>query len=577
MTDSETYYPQYMNMNSQDMIKSAISKRNKFDQLIEKIELQRVVDQKLKDLKENYLIVGSRSWNRWLSEKQINVPEQNKTAFLSGNYDLFVFTNEIQNTIHTMYKLFLEIKEELQFSAQEDVYLELELNGFKVDNKSNIKILNEVETILYPGYELLLYLYPYDHRQKRRKQIENFSEKDKSLAVYCKIFHSVKYIDLNSIATIDQYTNVRYTNEVGLFIFMTLLRSQRTEKGINVDQIRHNTLLGSLDISLSNVYKYTVKAYCHIFLGSKFYDEFVFNQLQLEILKNQDIITQSYLIEINNWLINKFRIYVNSFLVYVNEEIKKNKLDAQIFLVGGDAMKRHKRTISKTADFDTKVYCTKSNKDNVEKIVRTGCTKLIDLMSRSLKDIVSDHIHLNDLVFTLRSGTNLQFRLRKIKEHENFNFDLISVDYRYYIKQNTNRFKIDLAFLDVVFQTIQTKKQLEKDNIVYLNEIPVASLKFLIDDMKNTYSSKELAMMRYFNGKHKKDLKRYKILNNIKDQKIFNTSYKNDLNETSNEIINILSKDLSQLQSKYLKTFDTIIKSDRSKIKHKMKYNLTLS
>ena len=567
-----SYEPQYLNMNSQDMLKSAISKRNKFDQLIDKIELQKIVDQKLKDLNENYLVVGSRSWNRWLSEKQISLPEKHKTAFLSGNYDIFVFTNNIQNTINILYKLFLEIKEELQLNAQEHVYLELDLNGFRVDSRSNIKILNEVETILYPGYELLLYLYPYDQRQKRRKQIENFSDQDKSLAVYCKIFHSDKYIDLNSIATIDQSTKIRYTNEVGLFIFMTLLRSQRTEKGINVDKIRYDTLLENLDISLSTVYKYTVKAYCHIFFGSKFYDEFIFNQLQLEILKNQDPVTKSYLTEIATWLISKFRIYVNSFIVYVNEEIKKNKLDAQIFLVGGDAMKRHKRTISKTADFDTKVYCTRSHKERVEKIIKIACTKLIDLLEKSLKDIVSDKIHINDLVFTLRTGTNLQFRLRKIQEHENFHFDLISVDYRYYIQQKTNRFKIDLAFLDVVIQTVQTKKQLEEDNIILFNNIPVASLQFLIDDMKKTYSSKELATMRYFRGKQKKDLQRYKILNNIKNQKIFNTSYKNDLNETSNDVLEILKEDLTQSQSRYMRTFDNIVKTNRNKIKHKMKY-----
>ena len=566
--------PEYMKMNSVEMMKSVIKKRADFNNLVEKIGLESFVSQRLQAANENYLIVGSRAWNRWFKETStpsISITDNKNSAFTAGNFDVFIFTTELKETLTKMYNIFSDIKEQLQLDAQENVYLKLELNGFKVNKMNNITSIQEVETILFPGYELLLYLYPYNERTKRRKTLEHFSEEDKQLALYCKIFSSKKHIDLASIAHVDPSNNLRFANEVGLFVFMTLLRTQRTDKGINVDKIRYDTLIDSLNLPLSQIYEYTLTAYNHIFGGSKFYDENIIDRINFEILKNRDPITRSYLTEIDFWLMSKFRTHVNTFIYCVHQKLKEQRLDAQIFLVGGDAMKRHKRTMSKTADFDMKIYCTKSHKEKVEVIVKQVCVKLIDHMSSNLEHLVSDQIHFNDITLTLRTLKNIQFRLRKIKEHDNFLFDLYSVDYRYYISHN-KRFKVDIAFLDVVIQTVQSKKDLDTSQVVLINDIPVASLDFLINDIKKTYTTKELAVQRYWSGKRNKDLQRYKILHNIKMNKLLNISYKQDLNVHDDNILNFLKQEDTVQQSHYINTFNELTKKNKHSVKYKMPF-----
>jgi hypothetical protein len=74
-----------------------------------------------------------------------------------------------------------------------------------------------------------------------------------------------------------------------------------------------------------------------------------------------------------------------------------------------------------------------------------------------------------------------------------------------------------------------------KEKYILSNNLEVASLKFLINDMRKTYNS-DSSISRLINGKNKKDYLRYLELVNIYKTKLFTETSNKILNETDFEL-----------------------------------------
>ena len=236
----------------------------------------------------------------------------------------------------------------------------------------------------------------------------------------------------------------------------------------------------------------------------------------MDFLKTKNQLFIPYIDELEKWSVERFRKYINSMLAYIDDLLTGDDEEAYIFLVGGDAMRRHKRTITRTADFDCKLYCKKSWYDKMDRLVKTVCSKTIVYLNSNIEDGYPSKI-VTDL-FTVVRGS---FRLRKIEPHDTFNVNLYSIDFRVILYTEKTHVKIDIPILDIVIEKF-TKLPKKTDTVVYkgnkLASIPVGSIPFLLKDIANTYSDKDKARMRYWNKKNKKDIDRFRQLKELLSQ-----------------------------------------------------------
>jgi len=110
-----------------------------------------------------------------------------------------------------------------------------------------------------------------------------------------------------------------------------------------------------------------------------------------------------------------------------------------------------------------------------------------------------------------------QFRTRENKKRVDFPVDLYSIDFRIYINEFDsndnllNKKSHDISILDVVLQDVDDFYD------YYIDEssgIPVASLKFLKDDIEKTFAS-DRAYARISSGKVVKDISRYEKIKEL--------------------------------------------------------------
>jgi hypothetical protein len=126
-----------------------------------------------------------------------------------------------------------------------------------------------------------------------------------------------------------------------------------------------------------------------------------------------------------------------------------------------------------------------------------------------------------DILYPDKKRDMEHFRVRETKRNNDFPVGLYSIDFRIYITETEGRrfkrtFKHDISILDVVLQD----KETDKYHDYYVQEvggIPVASLKFLLKDLINTYTS-DSAYGRLSSGKFKKDISRYNTLAELSQQ-----------------------------------------------------------
>lgn len=527
--------PPLLKSTSSSFFRTAKEKRKLFRKLIS------IVNVNLSNLKdENYVIVGSRSWNMWYKQLK-NKSTTSNVSYLKGNWDIFIFTDDIENTLNNMFNMFSACKSSIQELLIETGNVSLETTGFtkkKIGQPSNI--------LLYPGYELLMYINKYT---KTAGGKEGFDNNNSELLMYCKVFPN--YINLSPIITI--HNEYKYLNTEGLYLFIKLMKTiQRKNKGINIDAKREEELIKHVGDN-HTFYIEVVNMYNRMFSKiDNYYDDNIVTSIYMDFLKSKNPLFIPYIDELERWSVERFRKYINSMLAYMDDQLIGDDEEAYIFLVGGDAMRRHKRTITRTADFDCKLYCKKSWYDKMDRLVKTVCSKTVVYLNSNIGDGYPSKI-VTDL-FTIVRGS---FRLRKIEPHDTFNVNLYSIDFRVILYTEKTHVKIDIPILDIVIETF-TKLPKKTDTVVYkgnkLASIPVGSIPFLLKDIANTYSDKDKARMRYWNKKNKKDIDRFRQL---KEELSHYDVENNELNYVDDNLYEYLrynyKKDTNKKFLRYLK------------------------
>lgn len=193
-------------------------------------------------------------------------------------------------------------------------------------------------------------------------------------------------------------------------------------------------------------------------------------------------------------------------------------------------------------------------KDIVVGIIVKHIVKLRNYLEQNIKSIFQSELnykqdgtkilffkHSNDKIFKfdllldeINSGKYQQFRTRENKKRIDFPVDLYSIDFRtffgIYDKDDNligKKISYDISLLDVVLQDNDDFHDNYYENVE--NNIPVASLYFLLKDFYNTYNIPDRALARISSGKVIKDISRFNEIKYIFNHKneIINDKYIN--------------------------------------------------
>jgi hypothetical protein len=363
-------------------------------------------------------------------------------------------------------------------------------------------------------------------------------------------------------------------NETGMITYCLLnLSAIDDEFGINVDKYRQTLFLDNKKKEdIPHFFENLLVKYEELFSKFKSYNAFFIDKIKEIINFHRNKYFEGFKDFIDKWFVSKFRPYINSFIIEINKELFED-FKVILFIAGGDAMRRYKNDISFTKDIDTKLYigsvseddCSIKIKDliNQERIkqrthdidvklfikdcvvgvITKHIVKLRNYLEQNINNIFSDilsydrrdydngygtkvlsfkttnSIYYVDILLDSENNGFQQFRTRENKKRHDFPVDLYSIDYRTFIgeydidtKKLIGRKKAhDISILDVVLQDID---YFHPTYVNVFNDIPVASLKFLLEDFYKTYTTPDRALARISSGKVKKDIIRF---NQIKD------------------------------------------------------------
>ena len=363
-------------------------------------------------------------------------------------------------------------------------------------------------------------------------------------------------------------------NETGMITYCLLnLSAIDDEFGINVDKYRQGLFLDNKKKEdIPHFFENLLVKYEELFGKFKSYNAFFIDKIKEIINFHRNKFFESFKDFIYKWFVSKFRPYINSFIIEINKELYDN-FKKILFIAGGDAMRRYKNDISFTKDIDTKLYIgniseddlsdkikdliiqerIKQGKDDIDVklfikdcvvgIITKHIVKLRNYLEQNINEIFADilsydkrnydngygtkvlsfkttnSIYYVDILLDSENDGFQQFRTRENKKRHDFPVDLYSIDYRTFIgeydiktKKLIGRKKAhDISILDVVLQDVDN---FYPSYIQVFNDIPVASLNFLLEDFYKTYTTPDRALARISSGKVKKDIVRF---NQIKD------------------------------------------------------------
>jgi hypothetical protein len=352
---------------------------------------------------------------------------------------------------------------------------------------------------------------------------------------------------------IQRNDGLHYLNLAGLYIFLQLGKKKIfIPKGYNILKIREIIFD---KIVLINDYKTpTLKMiadqYYETFNGTVVFDKLFHDDLsKLYALSYEPIAMIINNMEIE--IIETLRRYINKTMKNINDKIQEINNNIGLFVVGGDALRRYKNDISVTKDIDCKIYIPQSLSSDdlikettnviIEELLILVCY-LIENTDNIFKDVECNHENeLYKITYILSNGKDnyeKNFKYRQLFKNP-FPVDLFSLDYRCIINIEVKDNKInpslntkfsynyDIAFLDVVLQSIEISgdaNNFYKSIAVLSNDIPISTLEFLLNDLKNTYNNDESSLLRFIGGKIRKDYNRYNEVVKLLNKKIFKYS-----------------------------------------------------
>ena len=363
-------------------------------------------------------------------------------------------------------------------------------------------------------------------------------------------------------------------NETGMITYCLLnLSAIDDEFGINVDKYRQKLFLDNKK-NIPRFFEDLLNKYNLLFEKFKSHNAFFIDKINEIINFHKNKYFESFKDFIDKWFVSKFRPYINSFIVEINKELFDN-YGVVLFIAGGDAMRRFKNDISFTKDIDTKLYIgnvTETSikneeikrmiqqeriikgdlfdvklfiKDCIVGVITKHIVKLRNFLEEKIKHIFYDILQYDKRDFDNGFGTKVlsfktsnsiyyvdilldkdnknkfqQFRTRENKKRVDFPVDLYSIDFRTFIGEydiETNKLigkkkAHDISILDVVLQDVDN---FHEDYINYFDGIPVASLKFLLEDFYKTYTTPDRALARISSDKVKKDIIRFNEIKSL--------------------------------------------------------------
>ena len=448
-----------------------------------------------------------------------------------------------------------------------------------VSAQNNAPCMGLVQDSLLASY--LLTLNSLGIVNPENKDYENYDFNDK-LVIYLEVlvFPNMNVFELKELFYNNPIDNFYYPNEYGLLFFNTLIQKLRKEKGIDVDFQRRQIILNYFNrknINVNQLYIQLGNFYQKIWKNVKQYNEYEESIKKLFYMKgscyNNEEFSNTFESYSENIVSNIFRPFINTLILKIKNDLKN--LNAFIFIVGGDAMRRYDYNISKTKDIDTKIYIKGNIENKVEKIVIDNVSKFIYYMI-CIKSRLLENKTLNlkggTLTFNSVLNDNYQFRLRKINKSDVFPIDLFSIDFRSQVLINyfgTNYiYKQDIPILDIVIE----KNDKSENEVVNESKegLPIASRKWILNDLDKTYHNKALAIGRLWGGKVYKDKKRYSF---FKSNQVLTTNQElSKLNEIDELFLEYLN-DNEFKGSKYYAELFRLGYNRKTLYRHKIPYN----
>jgi hypothetical protein len=594
----EYNFPLYMNYTQDVMFFDQIKKRQQFAKFVASIDkavLKKRVDGIMKLTSTNLdlgvgqtnstvsWIGGSRSWNHVYDKFiQQDVPQLNASTHTSvndvGNYDIFILHNN-PDTFEKLLNLIdiqvIKIFDELQKLLMENYVIKIEYprGSFKKVNTNSLKLCT-----IFPCKSISISITSRHSRTRSKNaSITKNIKLEEKLLLYVEIGYNQECNIVKLKETIIDPNDTYYLNGYGVYLFSLLINQSRAhEKGLDVDLYRDKLIKTYLDhkkVTYTTFNDDIIKLYENIFSNTESYHKYNLDKLYIDNILHHHQSTTTNDIHIKDTItqitIEALRPIINTCVLLIQDVLKhkiNKKYDAYIVMIGGDAMRRYKKDITITNDFDTKVYYNGKNKDSFLDLILscvTLCTELLELSTsystdnfvqrytKQSSDTFDDYVITFARLVTANQGsfhnkemfklkkellTNM-FRIRYIEESTVFPVNLFSIDMNIPIhikyRNNIYRSKITIPIFDVVVvenNTNNINHHTEKNDVIQTSSsiFPIASLNYLIHDLETTYNSKSSAKMRFIGEKNEKDKKRLQTLINL--QQITPPLYNSDLN-----------------------------------------------
>ena len=528
--------PPLLNAAEEALLGSAIEKRLKVQALmagpVSQIIGPRLVDHvKAAPL---YWVGGSRSWDHLIhsqSQAPSLTPSLTSLEALSvvpGNWDVFFVgrdKSETKKIAANMCAFAKGLLTELQAAMGDSYKWTMETRGFLKGKKGQgcePKVALDVMGESFPGYGVLLY-------------VEGPGPEGKVLALYLEVF-CFDNVDVGLFKRTylqDAANGLTYLNFQGVFLFHHMIReaSRRTEKGYDVDMHRRNVLMKIAKTQAQMLYIECAQQYRTVWsgFGPSVFDPAFEAQLYINAF---DIHAARE--DFERRIVEVWRPAINACVVEIDAALRKlSSLGEETFamITGGDAMRRYDPSIIGSKDIDAKVYYKPGTGHAVHGMVAELMSKLtyqaivhkhatFETMGNAkgqTSAALGPNVTIEYLTPEPRSP-NLQFRLRYIERAEDFPVDLYSIDYRAILTatigaqgKQTFHVPLDIPILDIAVQ--ENTQGLKRTDVVRLFDgVPVASERFLFEDLKAIYENKMLARARLLGAKRDKDRVRFRAL-----------------------------------------------------------------
>lgn len=481
------------------------------------------------------------------------------------------------------------------------------------DIKINESLFKELNNDTFNNKIIIDFNIDYYHTKKtegRELNIEQFKNN------YLIIFKGTNKTYEETKLKITNREKLNRLNEYGMMTYCLLnLSVIDDEFGLNIDKYRRELFFKNKSRTSIPIFLEKILELYKIFDKFKSYNEFFIDKVNEYINKFKSIHFEIFKDFIDRWFVSMFRPSINSFILEINDELYK-KFGVLLFIAGGDAMRRYENDISFTKDIDTKLYINNVEikdetikeeldkigdenqkkiiiKDKIIEIIVRHIVKLRNFLEQNIKKIFNELLRYDDKiidhgteVITFKTDDNhkfklnillgdtdkekyQQFRTRENKKRSDFPVDLYSIDFRTFISEYDENDKLirkkihDISVLDVVLQ--------DTDNFydyyyTIVDGIPVASLRFLLEDFYKTYTTDDRALARISSGKVEKDIIRfYKIkeLYMINNRGTQTKLYINNIDEIISELDKLIS---DKTDVNYLKLMDFLLKIKNNKI-----------